>query len=64
VLWFTGSSCTYGKLTTPSSWSIDQDKLLWATVMTAKVSHIPVYVEYTVDSSDSCVLVSFALDAQ
>lgn len=63
VLWYTGSSCPSGQLLPDPSWSQDQMKLLWATVMTAKASQLPVNVNYTVNGS-SCILTDFSLDAQ
>ena len=64
VLWYTGSTCINGQLLVDSSWSFDQSKLLWATIMTAKASQIPVFVSYAINSSGSCTITSFSLDKQ
>ena len=64
VLWYTGSTCMNGQLLVDSSWSFDQSKLLWATIMTAKASQIPVFVSYVVNSSGYCIITSFSLDKQ
>ena len=64
VLWYTGSTCTNGQLLLDPSWSSDQSKLLWSTIMTAKASQMPVFISYTVNSSGYCVITSFALDSQ
>ena len=64
VLWYTGSPCYNGQLLLNSSWSVDQSKLLWATIMAAKASRLPVFVYYVVDSSGNCIITSFGLDTQ
>jgi hypothetical protein len=64
VLWYTGSSCDTGQIVMDPSWSADQAKLLWATVMTAKASLLPVTIDYTVNSLGQCVITDFALAQQ
>jgi hypothetical protein len=64
VLFFTGSPCTYGRLDVPTTWSVDQSKLLLATVMAAKASRIPMFVYYVTDTSGNCTITSFGLDSQ
>lgn len=64
VLWYTGSTCTNGQLLLDPSWSSDQSKLLWSTIMTAKASQLPVTIWYTVNSGGSCIITSFALNSQ
>jgi len=63
VLWYTGSSCASGQLQPDASWSPDQMKLLWATIMTAKASQLPVNINYTISGSN-CTITDFSLDAQ
>ena len=64
VLWFTGSTCTNGQLALDVSDSADRNKLLWATVLAAKSSQIPVVIDYSVNSAGQCVINDFGLEAQ
>jgi hypothetical protein len=64
AIWYTGSSCTNGQLLVDPTWSIDQAKMVWSTVMAAKASQLPVIFGYTVNSSGSCIITSFGLDVQ
>jgi hypothetical protein len=60
VLYYTGSSCTSGALTFPSTAvQADQDRLL-AVILTAKTAGQQVTIYYSVSGS-SCVISSFIL---
>lgn len=63
VLWYTGSSCASGQLLTDPSWSADQGKTLWATVMAAKTAQLPMTINYTVNGA-SCIIADYSLDPQ
>jgi hypothetical protein len=63
VLWYTGSTCGSGQLLTDPSWTADQGRLLWATIMTAKASQLPMTIDYNVNGQ-SCTIVDFSLDPQ
>lgn len=58
--WFTGSSCTNGQLSFPSSASIDDQNRFWALIMAAKIAGQTVGVYYYVSGS-ACFLNSYYL---
>ena len=60
VVWNSGSSCTNGKITFPSTATIDDKRFFWSTVMAAKVSKQQIFVRYN-NSTTSCHIVSFGL---
>jgi hypothetical protein len=60
VLWFTGSPCSNGQLTFPSTAvQADQDRL-WAMIMTAKATGQTVYLYY-INVDGGCIIQSFGL---
>lgn len=58
VVWFSGSVCTNGKLSLPST-ATDQDKnRFWSLILAAKTAKTEVFIRYE-DTSSSCDVVSF-----
>jgi hypothetical protein len=56
--YFTGSSCTYGMLTFPSTASADDKNRFWALVLTAKTTGKKVGVFYET-TSGTCQITSY-----
>jgi hypothetical protein len=60
TVWYTGSSCSNGQLSFPSSATIDDQNRFWALVMAAKIAGQTVGIYYYVSGS-TCFLNSFYL---
>ncbi len=58
VVWYTGSACTSGQLTLPTSATAADHARLYATVMSAKASNSKIFVYYE-NSVAGCPISSF-----
>lgn len=63
VAWYTGSTCTNGKLGFGDGASLDDKNRFWSVVMAGKTSGKRVFVYYNEESSN-CDIVSFGLDKE
>lgn len=60
TLYYTGSACASGQLTLDPSDSSDRNKLLWATVLSAKASNLKVNFDYDI-GTNVCYIRAFAV---
>jgi hypothetical protein len=60
TLYYTGSVCSSGHLTLDPSDSADRQKLLWASILSAKAAGLKVNFDYDFNA-DSCVIRAFAV---
>ncbi|WP_199100096.1 hypothetical protein [Dyella sp. ASV21] len=60
ALWNTGSTCNMGLVEIPPNESEQRSKLLWSTVLAARVAQLPVFVDYEV-SSGHCYITTFGI---
>ncbi len=60
-MWFTGSNCTNGGLSFPSTVPAEKNRF-WSTVVAAKLSKKLMFISYLYDSAaNTCVISSYAL---
>jgi hypothetical protein len=62
VLFYTGSVCTTGHLTLDPSADVDTQKLLWASVHSAKSTGSKLGFDYDFNA-DNCIIRSFSVSA-
>ncbi|WP_065187575.1 hypothetical protein [Shewanella woodyi] len=58
VVFFSGSSCTNGRLSFPSNATVDDKNRFWSLILSAKATNSKVFVIY--QDNSNCTLVSFA----
>jgi len=61
TLWYTGSGCTSGNLTLDPTQNSDREKLLWATILSAKASGANVNFDYDINAN-VCYIRNFAVE--
>jgi len=63
VVFFTGSACANGLLTTDTAETSDRIKQFYATVLSAKAMSAKVTVDYDISGSQ-CIVRTFGIDVQ
>ncbi|MGA7436743.1 MAG: hypothetical protein WBW32_01295 [Luteibacter sp.] len=61
VLFFAGSGCSNGHLNLDPTQSSDREKLLWATILSAKASGVNVSFDYDMNG-DICYIRNFSVE--